>query len=577
MAPIRCAVRSAFATMSAILALACEGPVDDAPTGNTGSYNLTMTPGALTIRSGGTGSATININRTDYTGGVEFFLVNPPGNISATFTPSTANTTEMVVTVGTSAPPGNYPLAIRSIASNHPYLTLPLPLTVVAAPAAGQVEYIYCDPAEAPVFFAYQDGTNAWQAVTASSGGSQLARFRINLTSNRGGVMAVFRTSVDAAFSQRRTSSILSGKHLSPGTARRLRHSAARLPRLNQSAQIIDVYQTAVLYGTPSELAEDGALTCAATLPTRTVIGTVTGVSAGQYGIVTLPNATEIFEGGVSTNPVTFSGVPLGWVDLVASRLPQPGMPPDRGVILRDLFNIALGGSLPSPIDFNGPSSFVPATATVNVTGAAGDNLEVFTGLVTATGGDMGFWFELSSSTASTRPWAGVNAANMRPGEFHSLAVFASPPASNGDFRVAVKYPGPVANETIAIGSTVNLPGISEIAAGAYPRYRFQGSLPAEYNRGVTIALDPEDVGNAFFALASTAYLAAAGAAQAYDLAMPNVSALPGFPAAARLRPGLNFVTVDAFGFTGPGSFDVRPALGREFKASDRVTTLIVP
>ena len=576
MTPIRCAVRSSVATMAVILALACDGTYDDDPTGNAGTYSLSMTPGALTIRAGATGAATININRTNYTGGVEFLLVSPPGNISAAFTSSTANTAEMVVTVGTSVPPGNYALAIRSIAGDFPYLTLPLPLTVVAAPAAGQVEYLYCDPTQAPAFFAYQDGTNDWQAVTPSTS-SGVVRFRINLTSNRGGVMAVFRTSVDAALSQRRTGSILSGKHLSPGTARRLRHSTARRPRLNQSSQIIDVYQTAVLYGTASELADDGALTCAATLPTRTVIGTVTGVSAGQYGIVTLPNATEIFEGGVSTNPVTFSGVPLGWVDLVASRLPQPGMPPNRGVILRDLFNIANAGLLPSPIDFNGPSSFVPATATVDITGAAGDNLEVFTGLVTATGGDMGFWFELSSSTASSRPWAGLNAENMRPGEFHSLAVFASPPASNGDFRVAVKYPGPVANETIAIGSTVNLPSVSEIEAGAYPRYRFQGSLPAEYNRGVTIALDPEDVGNAFFALATTSYLAAAGAAQAYDLAMPNVSALPGFPAAARIGPGLNFVTVDAFGFTGPGSFDVTPALGREFKASDRVSPLIVP
>jgi hypothetical protein len=336
------------------------------------------------------------------------------------------------------------------------------------------------------------------------------------------------------------------------------------------------VYLTAVLYGSASELAQDGALTCAGTLPTRTVTGTVAGVTAvGQYGIVSLGSVTRIFEGGgVSTNPVTFHGVQGGLVDLAGTRL-TPGAAPTRAVLFRDL-DIPDGGSLPAPIDFNGPASFVPATATVNVTGAPGDNLEVYTTVVTATSEPL-FWNELASSQATTRPWAGLNAADLRAGEFHSLIVFASPVGASDDFRVALKYPGQVANETIALGPIVGLPTVSPVAGGAYPRYRFQGSLPPEYNRGVVLALDPEDAGNSFYALASTTYLTAAGSAQAYDLTMPNVSALSGFPAAARLTSGTNFVTVDAFGFTGPGIFDVRPALGGEFKASDRVSTIVVP
>jgi hypothetical protein len=58
---------------------------------------------------------------------------------------------------------------------------------------------------------------------------------------------------------------------------------------------------------------------------------------------------------------------------------------------------------------------------------------------------------------------------------------------------------------------------------------------------------------------------------------MPDVSGLAGFPAAARLTAGTNAVTIDAFGFTGPGLFDLRPSLGGEFKAALRNLTIEVP
>jgi hypothetical protein len=58
---------------------------------------------------------------------------------------------------------------------------------------------------------------------------------------------------------------------------------------------------------------------------------------------------------------------------------------------------------------------------------------------------------------------------------------------------------------------------------------------------------------------------------------MPDVAGLPGFPVAARLTAGTNTLSLDAFGFTGPGIFDLRPTLGSEFKAADRFRRVIVP
>jgi hypothetical protein len=343
----------------------------------------------------------------------------------------------------------------------------------------------------------------------------------------------------------------------------------------SQVAPLVDVYETLVLYASTTELAEDGALTCARTLPTKSIRGTVAGVSPGQYGRVSLGNTTRIFNGATSTNPITFSGVQGGLVDFVGSRLPVAGAPPDRAVVFRNL-NIPDGGALPSVIDFNGPNSFVPASATVTVTGASGDRLEVYVEVITATSWGL-FWNELSKSTATSRPWAGLNAANLMPGDFHGLVVFGGQSATPDDFRVTVKYVGPVSNQTIALGPIVNAATVSQVAAGTYPRYRFQGTVPAEYNKGLGLHLFPEDVGNVFTSLTTAAYLAGAGGATSYDMTMPDVSGLAGFPVAARLTPGTNLAMTDAYGFTGAGIFDVRPAPGGEFRASVRVTTIDVP
>ena len=91
--------------------------------------------------------------------------------------------------------------------------------------------------------------------------------------------------------------------------------------------------------------------------------------------------------------------------DFVATRL-TPGVPPDRFIVLRNL-DIPDGGSLPSTIDFNSASS-VPATAAATIQNPAGDDLEIFTELVTARSGRSLFWFDLAPSTNAARVWAGL-------------------------------------------------------------------------------------------------------------------------------------------------------------------------
>jgi hypothetical protein len=410
------------------------------------------------------------------------------------------------------------------------------------------------------VFFAYQDGAGPWQVVTGvASGGA--TRYAFTLTQGRGGVLSVYLASgaaVIGAFTADRMTS------LRPVASR-------RAPRVSSRSSFADGYETYLLYGSTAELAQDGQNSCAQEPPTKTVTGTVLGVPAGEYGRVSLGGVTRIFDGAASSNPITFNDVPVGPVDLLGSRA-IPGAAPDKVIVIRDL-DISDGGSLPSVIDFNGTASFAPATATVTITGAAGHDLEVYTDVV-RDNRPRALWADLSPSPSTTRPWAGLGQAALLSGEFHGLLVFASDPASD-DYRASLKHVGQVTDQTIAFGPTINVPTASQVDAGAYPRFRFQGALPPEYNRGIGIEVYGSD--NAFFILATGAYLTASGSALAYDITMPDVAGLAGFPGAARLTAGSNDVVADGFGFTGPGIFDLEPTLGSEAKSSIRFATISVP
>jgi hypothetical protein len=283
---------------------------------------------------------------------------------------------------------------------------------------------------------------------------------------------------------------------------------------------------------------------------------------------------TRIFEGGVNTNPVTFDGVEGDQLVFLGSRLPSTGSAPDRAVIFRNL-TIPDGGTLPATIDFNGPASFVPASATVTITGAPGDRFEVYNHVHTASG-PVRIWNDIAPSQTSTRPWAGLPGGQLAAGEFHDILVFASPAPNSVDVRVATKYVGPVSNQTVAFGPVLNPPTVTQLNAGAYPRFRFQGDLPPDYNKYVDIFVTPDE-GNDMFLLATNAWLSASGVAAGYDLTMPDVAGLSGFPVASRLQQGSNFVVVEAFGFTGAGTFEPRPVVGTEAKSSTRTRTVDVP
>lgn len=544
------------------------------------NYSLTVVPSAFAIAAGASGNATVSIARTNFTGEVSLALQNPPSGISGAFTPTStgANTSSLVVSVAASVLPGSYPLTIQGTGTGPGVKTASLTITVTAPPSGGtSVEYQYCDADAAPVFFAYQDGTGAWQPVTGSTTAGA-TKFAFKLNQGRGGVLAVFQTASSAVGGTLRVGALNTWKrsHRPLGILGRLRtRSGVAAGGGGQfRSSIADTYETDIMYASAAELAQDGVDNCAVTGPTKSVSGTVAGVTTGQYGILSFGGVSELFIGGTSTNPVTFSGVPTGPVDFVGSRMQSAGTPPDKLILLRNL-NIPDGGSLPSTVDFNGPS-LVPATATATMTGGGGDDLEIFTELVTANGPSL-LWFDLAPSALAARPWAGIPTSAMVTGDFHSLVVFATPRGSK-DFRVSLKYVGPVANQSVVFGPSISAPTITQLVAGNYPRLRFQGTFSSDYDKGASLdVVSAVDGGNVLSMMATSGYLAGSGDALAYDFSMPDVAGLAGFPMAARLTAGANDVSASAFGFTGPGIFDLNPNLGSEFKSATKAATINVP
>ena len=542
-------------------------------------FSLVVAPATLTIPAGQSGNLSIQINRTNSSAAIALALVTPPAGISATFdpAPAPANTSAVAISVAASVAPGNYPITIQGTATGLPSRDAVVSITVLPAPPSGSnVTYYFCHVDDLPAFLAFQDGAGAWQVVPGvSSGGTTTYSF--NITQGHGGVLSVYQYSLASVGGTRALSRALRLNRTT--VVSKLSGSrGGRIARARTQAAVGDVYETYVLYGSRAELAQDGVESCAQEEPTKTVRGTFAGVAPGQYGKASLGSASVIFDGATATNPVTFNEVPAGVLDLVGSRIVTPGLAPDRLILMRNL-DVPDGGALPQSIDYNGPASIVPATATANISGAVGgDQFEIYVDVLTAHGSNQ-LWSDLAPSPATARPWAGLGSANMVSGDLHRLWAFASQSTPTTlDFRVVTKTVGPVSNQELALGAQISAPSTSMVSGGVYPRFRFQGAIPADYNKGVSIDVrSEEDVSNALYVLASGAYLAASGTPAAYTITMPDVAGLPGFPADARLTTGVNGVLLALHGFTGPGLYEPRPTLGAESRGAFRGLTINVP
>src|SRR5207249_868966 len=98
-------------------------------------YTLSLTPAALTIAQGATGTTTLTITRTNFAGAVTLSLGNAPAGVTGSFNPAapTGTSSTLTVSVGSAVAPGAYNLTVDGTGAPGNRST-PLALTVSAAP-----------------------------------------------------------------------------------------------------------------------------------------------------------------------------------------------------------------------------------------------------------------------------------------------------------------------------------------------------------------------------------------------------------------------------------------------------------
>src|SRR5207244_11550117 len=99
-------------------------------------YTLSLPPAQLTVEQGATGTATVTITRTNFTGAVTLSLGNAPSGVTGSFNPAAPTGTNSTLTVGVGAAvaPGVYNLTVGGTGRPGNRST---PLTLTGSPAPG--------------------------------------------------------------------------------------------------------------------------------------------------------------------------------------------------------------------------------------------------------------------------------------------------------------------------------------------------------------------------------------------------------------------------------------------------------
>ncbi len=479
--------------------------------------SLTLSPADTTVNVAQFASVAVPLAlaRTNATGSVSFAATGAPTGVTIAFAPSQTSgaTTTLSANVALTTPPGTYPITVTASIAGGPQATAIVRLAVSAA-AGSVAEYRFCSNSFVPVFFAYQDGNGAWRAITPEVRDGTAA-FQFPITAAHAGVAFVQRLSATQ-------------------------------------------YYTYVVHLLKDELIAQGPNWCGRSLATAPVNGTVAGVDAGEWARVAIGNASMNVAGS-PTQPIGFQlqDAMVGTQDLIASRQNVSGVT-DRFVVMRGLTVNSVSTTLPA-VDFNGPLAVGAVAGTATVANTLGDWLTSFTSYQTSRGltGWITQWSNFSTNTSRT--FYGLPASAQAAGDVMAIHVRASSAAAvqPTDVREALVALDPGATSAgVALGSR-GTPATVTAISSAPLRLRAQGTLPADLRSLLMIDVASTGGGNVATLVASNGYLALVGSSGTYDLSIPDLSSLTGYPAAAALVSGSFVVTTSAASVSG--GLDIDP------------------
>ena len=431
------------------------------------ALGLSRSPSALTILPGASGTTTVNLTRTNFTGAVTLSLGGASAGISGSFAPAapTGTSSTLTVSVGGAVAPGTYFLTVDGTGTAG-HRSTPLTLTVGTAGVGNvTVDFSSCPVADRAVWLAAQNGAGAWTRIP---GGGDVYTFTIG--SSGGGLAYVTLGASDAA-------------------------------------------SVTVQYMTQAEFTAGGTLVFCPPTGGKTINGTVAGVGLNRFANVSLGGRSAIVVPSISLN-FQLTGVPSGGQDLVASR--QFGAGVLESVIIRRDQDIADNGSV-GTLDFGGAEAFAPATATITLDGLVGGE-DVSQGMFYQVGANCAIATLYGAPGAATFTALGIPTGQQLVTDFHNLSVSASTSTAS---RFITQYFHTLADRTVTLGAAMPTPTVTSLA-GPYKRLQAVYTLPGDY-QGST-GLRYSDGANKSVSINATfGYLGAA----ATTLALADFSALP--------------------------------------------------
>ena len=436
------------------------------------ALGLSRSPSALTIAPGASGTTTVTLTRTNFTGAVTLSLSGAPGGVTGAFSPAapTGTSSTLTVNVGSLVAPGTYPLTINGTSTAGPRSTK-LTLTVGTAGSGNvTVDFSSCAVTDRAVWLAAQNGpnTNPWTRIT---GTGDVYNFTIG--SSGGGVAYVTLGTGDAA-------------------------------------------SLSVQYMTQAEFTV-GTLVLCPPATGKTINGSVANAGAFDNTTVSLGGrSASVFSSGSPAFQLT--DVPDGAQDLVAYDHSLVGGA--ESAIIRRSQNIADNGTI-TTLDFASVESFTPATATITLNGLLGSEQYVQQEMVYQVAANCATAFLYSGDiSGATFTAFGIPSGQQQPTDFHGLLVLAS--TSTG-IRIIQQYNHSLVARTLTLGAVMPTPSITLLAA-PYERLEADYTLPGDYQRSTSFGY--QDGANKSVAITATfGYLGGPST----TLALPDFSALSGW------------------------------------------------
>lgn len=466
---------------------------------NAQSYTLSAAPTAVSIAAGASGTATININRSAFTGAVTLSVPTPPSGITATFAPNatTTNSSTATLNVAAGTATGLNTVTIKGVATGQSDQFVTVNVTVTAATGLGNAvaNFSTCTGGSIPVWFAYQDGASGtWTVATPTNN-----TYTFAVTQPKGAFAYVTQST--------------------PGN-----------------------FQTNVVYYTNTELTSAPFVFCTPA-GTNSMSGTVAGLSAGQKANVSLgaSAASTVFP----ATTFTLNTLPSGTFDLLGYRTGVTGPSATDKVIIRRNQLVANAGTI-ALLDFGAGEAATAAQGTITVTNDGGAALTAQMTYYTANCTTNGSLYLMLAPVSPFTAY-GVPASLQTATDFHALFVGAT---AAGHTRGAIDVFHTMGNRTIALPTALPAPTITSLG-GNYKRLQAVVTLPADYNAGGSFTYF-DGTGAHSVAITTTAGY---NGGQAATIAMPSFTGLSGWldtyaPASASAVT----TNVNGTGFTLTGS-----------------------